>query len=343
MEEKKSSSREMSSAEWNQLSDEEQLRMDPDRVMHDLIRDEQMYAFSRAGQERDEMLLQEAQITPSRVASPDVTKEMKMVEPEEEEVTEDSSEVNEHNEGQYTPGCLGVSFYNEDEDETHRIPRHLLNVKVTNYFGTHNDDLYLKVERLKEVCYNNRDKIEWIIIYKEIAPTTGHVHYHSIVVLKMKQLCHVCIKIDPRANWERMRGQLKTAYNYVRKDGDKYFEYGLAPDVIVRMLENEEVKSLKRKAPTKTEVLWKELVLKAKAGDESIRNEMLYARYRMYFDDILASVHKDTRFNDDLKSKNLWIYGPPGTGKSKLVWDYAENQGYEIYVKLQNKWWAINP
>ena len=320
----------LSAEEWASLSPQEQLINDPDRVLIELAVDEQNYAMSKAYQEKEEMLLQEAQVTPSRAPSPDVTKEM-----DESEIEEETSdETNEHMDGiTWDPPTPAITKKN------HRLPMQLVHVKSQNWFGTHNSEEYLDVEELQEVCEENRDVIQWVIMYQEKAPTTGHVHYHSLVVLKTPRLAHVCIDIDPSASWEKVRGQLKTAYRYISKDNNKYFEFGTLPDTIQAMLETEERNSRKRQAPTKSEQLWKEMVVRAKSGDESIRNEMIYARYRAYFDDILAGAHKDVRYNDDLKGKNLWIQGPPGTGKSRLVWDYAEENHLEIYVKLQNKWW----
>lgn len=319
----------LSAEEWSKLTSEEQLIHDPDRVLIELAVDEQNYAMSKAYQEREETLLEEAQITPSRAPSPDVTGEMKEIVEEEE-----SSEINEHMEGhEFKPQPIKYS------KKTHRLPQNLVGVKSKYWFGTHNDAEYLDIDELEEVCFENREDIEWVVMFKEIAPTTGHEHFHSLVVFKKPKQAHTCIDLDPRGSWEKVRGQLKTAYNYIRKDNNKYFEYGRLPDTIYAMLEAEERKSRKQKAPTKTEIAWREIVTRAKQGDETIRNEMIYARFRPYFDDILASVHKNERYDGDLQAKNLWIQGPPGTGKSRLVWDYAEQNNLDIYVKLQNKWW----
>lgn len=321
----------LSAEEWASLSPEQQLASDPDRVLLELAVDEQNYAMSKAYQEKEQMLIQEAQITPSRAPSPDVTREMEESEEVEEE---ESSEVNYHMEGHsYNPPPIKWTR------KTHRLPQNLVGLKNRYWFGTHNDPEYLDIDDLEDVCIENREDIEWVIMFKESAPTTGHEHYHSLVVFKKPKQAHICIDLDPRGVWEKVRGQLKTAYKYISKDNNKYFEYGRLPDTIQAMLELEERNSRKRQAPTKSEQLWKEMVLRAKSGDESIRNEMIYARYRAYFDDILAGAHKDVRYNADLKGKNLWIQGPPGTGKSRLVWDYAEENHLEIYVKLQNKWW----
>lgn len=335
----------LTEAEWAALPDEEQLNLDPQRVMYDLGKDEQLYAES--ANERSKWFddeIPQAQETPSRVSSPTMAhgsseNVRNQEQPTSSEVEEDEdSEVNTHLEGhEFDP--IAFREHQQVARVTHRLPGHLVGVRTCHWFGTHNSEEYMEVDELKEACDNLVQLLQWVIIYKEIAPTTNHVHYHSLVVYKKPALAHYCIEIDPRASWEKVRGQLKTAFNYIRKDNNKYFEWGVMPNNIMMLLEKEEVKERKRKQPTKTDEEWKAAVTRAKRGDISIRDEKVYARHMMYFDQILASIHKDERYDDDLKCKNLWICGPPGTGKSRLVWDYAQAENLTIYVKLQNKWW----
>ena len=276
--------------------------------------------------------IEQAQVTPSRMQSRAPTPQP--VEEVIEEVEEESIEVNEHIEGHdYVPNIVPALR------KLHRLPTQLVNVNSKYWFGTHNNQEYLDEEELRYVCYQNNDIIQYAVMFRETAPTTGHVHFHSIICLRKPKKAHVCIEFDPHASWEKVRGQLKTAYKYISKDNDKYFEFGDPPETIVSYLENEERKQLKRPGPTKSEILWKEMVNKAKAGDQSIRDTQLYARYRMYFDDILAAQHEDIIYSGELKSKNIWIYGPPGTGKTRMVWQMATDLKKRVYVKNANKWW----
>lgn len=283
----------------------------------------------------------QAQVTPSRTSSPvtangpseNVRNQGQPTSGSVEE-EESSSEVNYHMEGHE------VDFGKFNQPKlTHRLPGNLVDIRSRRYFGTHNNTEYLDKDQLLEVLQNNIQFVEWFVMYEEVAPTTGHKHFHSILLLKKDMRAHICIEIDPRASWEKMRGQLKTCFKYVSKDEHKYFEYGTMPTELINFVEREERSNRKRKAPTKSEVLWKETVEKAKRGDHSIRDEQLYARYRMFFDDILAAAHQDVIYQGELTTKNLWIYGPPGTGKSRLVWDYVAEKRIRVYVKNQNKWW----
>lgn len=252
-----------------------------------------------------------------------------------EEDTSSSEEVNDHLEGhQYNPVSLP-----RFTRTTHALPQSLVNVTTNHWTGVHNSTQNYDWDHVEEVCIENRDVVEWVVFYFEEAPTTGQPHYHSLVVLRQRKRAHICIDMDPRAHWEKVNGTLKGMYNYIRKGNNKVFEWGVCPNNITAMLEREEAANRKRAAPTRAQQLWLETIQRAKRGDHSIRDEQLYARFRMYFDDILAAAHQDTVFDGDLQAKNLWIYGPPGTGKSRLVWDYVADKGLTIYVKNQNKWW----
>ena len=256
----------------------------------------------------------------------------------EDHVSEDSEEVNYHLEGhQYDPVRFNNMF--RSTRETHRLPQQLVGVKSISWFGTHNDSEYLSCDELKEVCDNSIDLLEYVVFFKETAPSTGKEHFHSLVILKKKALAHVCIEIDPRGSWEKTRGQIKTAYKYISKDGNKYFEWGQCPNSILEMIERNQVRRRAFDEPTKTELQFQQLVKRAQNGDQDVRYTMLYARFRCYFDDLLAKSHEDITYDGDLQFKNLWIQGPPGTGKSRLVWDYSRENNITVYTKNQNKWW----
>ena len=331
--------------EWRDIPVQEQLALDPDRVHHELIFQEQLYALSKENTRKSSQI-QEAQITPSRCPSPDVTIEMLDDRPvpaqaplapapiidEEEVVEEESIETNYHTEGNtWQPQITG-----ERRRKMHALPMELVNTRSFNWTGVHNSFEYLSSDELEEEMFHNRDIIRWFVVYKEIAPTTGKEHYHSILVLNKYSRAHTCISIDPRAHWEKVNGRLTKCYEYVTKDGNKYYEYGVPPGCLINRVSHEETQE--RRKRTMSEIKWSETVSAAKNGDESIRETQIYARYRAYFDDLLAAAHKDEIFQGDLKDKNLWIYGPPGTGKSKMVWDMSRELGMTIYVKLQNKW-----
>lgn len=355
----------LSEDDWQKLTPEKQLETDQDRVTWDLIRQEQQYAESRVEREKwpepktpepksEESLpgigihiptpepsqeIEQAQVTPSRAASPDVTNEMPAFELTEDSVDEDFSsiEVNYHDEGyEWDPSKVTVTW--DPINTTHRAPLKAMKQKGTRFFGTHNDQTNIQTGRLIPQLAE-MPNVEYMIICKEIAPTTFHVHFHSLVIFKEKVPLTEVYKLDPRGVWEIAKGRLHQAYDYVVKDGHKIHEHGVMPMELQMHLEKREQKERKKSAPTKSEVLFNEMVARAKSGDKSIRWTQIYARYRMYFDDILASVHEDKIFDGELTEKNTWIYGPAGTGKSKSVWDRAREEGKRVYCKNGNKWW----
>ena len=321
----------LSDAEFRALPYERQLEIDPQRVLHDIWLEEHQ---AQAPVDDDDQWLEEI---PQAQAIP----EEDPLSFEEDFVDDENSsiEVNDHMEGDQYEARHADIHQQEERLETHRLPIELVNERSNHWFGTHNDPEYMDVDELNTVCEHHSNIIEWFVIYEEIAPTTGHIHWHSVLVLKRAMRAHICVVLDPRATWEKMWGQLKTAYRYVSKENNKFFEYGRLPLTIERMLESDERKEMKRSSPTRSEMKWQEMVERAKAGDQTIREERVYARHMAYFDQVFASVHNDVIFDGELKDKNIWIYGPAGTGKSRMVWEMAKDTHSTVYVKNQNKWW----
>lgn len=231
------------------------------------------------------------------------------------------------------PLPLSSSHRERGEFQSHRMPRHLQGVKSERWVGTHNNGAFINpIEGLVERCLDV--EISYMEAYREQAPTTGHVHYHSIVILPIAQNAFTVFVIDPHANWQPMRGRLTQAYKYMIKDGQRAFLYGERPRILEQFLSRNNPRQA-----TPSQIRFNEIVERAKNGDESIRDEMIYARYQRYFDQILIAAFIPVTYEGELSTKNLWIYGPPGTGKSRMVHEYAAGAGLRIFNKLQNKWW----
>lgn len=328
----------LSEAEWQELSDIAQLETDSNRVIMDIAKQEQSFAFSPENHiptpcPSPSQEIPQAQVTPSKAPSPTPDQD------EEEDVMEeedDSIEVNYHDGRDDVYQGAYEAAMRKQFRKSHRLPNNLLNVRSFNWFGTHNSDEYMDKTELDEAIWYNKDLLQYLVVFREIAPTTGKVHYHSLVVLNRLSYAHAAISIDPNAHWKKVNGRITNCYEYISKGGDLWFEYGTVPHQIQNWLETKEKGTRKR---TQSDIDWYNTIQLAKRGCEDIRDTKIYARFRAYFDDILAGAHKDEVYQGDLQFKNLWIYGPPGTGKSRLVWDYARDNGLTIYVKLQNKWW----
>ena len=108
---------------------------------------------------------------------------------------------------------------------SHRVPATLLHVYSDRWTGTHNAADFIQVtERLQAACQNVH--VEYMEVFREAAPTTGHIHYHSVVTFRGKKSAHSVFALDPHGRWEPVRGQLITAWNYAAKHGDRAFVYG---------------------------------------------------------------------------------------------------------------------
>lgn len=339
---------------WNNLTTSQQLECDPDRVFFETAQAEQQYALSPVERANWPQEIPQAQITPSRCPSPDITQEMPDDRPtlanaplapafkddEEESVQEDdysSIEVNDH-----MPDADEVfrSLRNIPPPRaTHPVPHDLVGVMSINWFGTHNDPEYLSIEELEEEMEEHKKFIQYFVIFEEEAPSTGHKHHHSLLVLKSRKSAHTAIDIDPKGSWEKCIGTALQAYKYISKENKKHFEYGVAPPAIKRYQEAMVNEDRKRPHQTKADEQWKEMLDKAKRGDETVRDERLYARFGSYFDRILAHAHKDEIYSGELPKKNRWIWGPTGTGKTRCVWEDAIAQEKRVFVKNCNKWW----
>lgn len=222
--------------------------------------------------------------------------------------------------------------------QSHRVPPKLLNVFSDRWVGTHNAADFIQVtERLQSACENV--KVDYMDVFREVAPTTGHIHYHSIVIFKGKKSAHSVFALDPHGRWEPMRGQLITAWNYAAKGGERAFIFGNPPPSLANHFRIRDLQRQKRSGPTPSQEKFNNMVIRAKNGDESIRDELIYANHMRYFDQVLIAAFIPVIYQGELSHKNIWIYGPPGTGKSRMVHEYCRDNAIRIYVKLQNKWW----
>ena len=119
----------------------------------------------------------------------------------------------------------------------HRMPDKLRGVKTCRWFGTHNrqDFIQLEEELARCLCAVEADYME---VFREIAPSTNHVHYHSIVIFERPATAFAVFQIDRYGVWEPLKGSLVTAYKYISKDGDKAYQFGRQPIAIANSSSN---------------------------------------------------------------------------------------------------------
>ena len=217
--------------------------------------------------------------------------------------------------------------------EVPETPQELKGVRSRHWMGTHQnmDHKTLALFRARCATMIGRSTCcEYAEIFEEIAPTTGHNHYHSIVSFKNAVRFETIVQFDPHAHWSTQNNGALGIYDYVSKDNNSIFMYGTPPACIQ--------KRKNPKTPKKTQFqVAVEMVKEGKYNE--IQEERVYAQYQRFFDQLAAKAEPSKRWKGQLKEKNHWIYGPPGSGKSSAVWDAAEDKGLAIYQKLQNKWW----
>lgn len=168
--------------------------------------------------------------------------------------------------------------------------------------------------------------MEYLAICMEAAPTTGHIHYHCLVVYFQRRRLSAVIKEFPGAHVQIAKGSINQIIAYLTKDGNLILEEGIKPI------------DLRRHSETPSEIRFRELVEASKRGQLD-KECLMYARYRTYFNQLEVQHMLRMKVSVDLTTKNIWIYGPPGSGKSKMVQDYLETHKKTCYLKLLNKWW----
>lgn len=158
---------------------------------------------------------------------------------------------------------------------------------------------------------------QYIIACKEKAPTTGHEHMHIFV--QYTRTVKLYVRFLKGAHCEKCFGSTPQNIDYIKKDGNIYYEKG------------------EPKVPKhKIDEVWDQFI-------EDIHNDCIdkdskmYARFRGYAEERLLELKEMKPYNGKLELKNYWIYGEAGCGKSSLVRQLFPAN--EIFNKPLNKWW----
>ena len=169
------------------------------------------------------------------------------------------------------------------------------------------------------------NRMEYFAACMETAPTTGHVHFHILVIYNQRRRLDSVRRDFPGANVQVAKGTFVQVIDYLTKNGDLCYEQGLRPT------------ERRRAPPTNTEIRFSEMVTAAKKGLLD-HETLLYARYRSFFDQLEVQHSLKFIWPGNLPDKNLWIWGPTGTGKSRMVHEFVEGAHKSCYLKLLNKW-----
>lgn len=174
---------------------------------------------------------------------------------------------------------------------------------LNNYTQEEYDDL------LEVAC-------KYMILGKEVAPTTGTPHLQGYFQFKTNMSPAAVKKLNGRATWLLALGDSQANYKYCSKEG-QYIERG------------ERNKSRSEQAQTQKEK-WRDVIRSAEAGTAKEEYPSEWVRYHRILNSLFTP-----RLEPIPVYTGLWCYGPPGTGKSR----FARAQYEGAYDKLPNKWW----
>lgn len=158
-------------------------------------------------------------------------------------------------------------------------------------------------------------KYKYLVIGKEIAPTTGTPHIHAYVYLKDAKTFSSMKKKFPRANIKLCDGSPQQNRTYCIKDKE-YEEFGTIPEQGKRT-------DIERIRDQVNQGLGLEEIVETATSYQSIRTAEVLLKYK----------EKKRNFKPLVK----WYYGSTGTGKTRTA--YEENEGKRIYTAMDTAKW----
>lgn len=175
-----------------------------------------------------------------------------------------------------------------------------------------------------ESIINGWPRVQYAVVGRETAPTTGTPHLQGYVVFTTSQRLSAVRQLSPTAHWSMAVGTSAQNREYCTKSGD-FFEIGECPDQVAARA--------RAAGSAATAEKYKRAWDQAKLG--SIEEIDPSLRIRHY--GTLRMIQKDYMVKppDAPDVTGVWIWGPPGTGKS-----FTARRDYPgAYMKMQNKWW----
>lgn len=170
-------------------------------------------------------------------------------------------------------------------------------------------------KRFRNICFTgfkdeeysfNETQMKYLVIGKEICPSTGKEHWQGYVELKQSKSMNAIKTLfnDKGLHLEERKGNAEQASNYCKKDGN-YKEYGK----ISKPGERSDLSEVKDK------------ILAGELNCMDIRenNPDLYHQYGRTLDKLEDDVLYKKKRN--WMTEGIWIWGPTGCGKSRWAYE----------------------
>lgn len=184
-------------------------------------------------------------------------------------------------------------------------------MRSRSWIGTLNNYTQEELQQLKDAMAN--------YVYGAIGYHVGEKsHLPHVHILIQSRNAQSMPRINRRIHWEKRRGTVSQAINYLNKES-RLEEFGTRPS-----------------DPTPISDTWNEFVQSIHAGNVD-KDSQMYARYRNYAEHRLSQLKPKIDYEGTLSHKNIWIQGPAGCGKSSMVRKTWSSD--KIYSKSLNKWW----
>lgn len=163
-------------------------------------------------------------------------------------------------------------------------------------------------------------KYKYLILGKEVAPTTLTPHLQGFVAFKNQRSLAAVIKAFPGCHITPCNGTAQQNIDYCMKENN-YAEFGVSP---ITQAEKGQMEKDR----------WERARELAKEGRMDEIDSELYIKYISSFKKIRADNELLTEL-PDTEQQHLWYYGGTGTGKSRT----ARESNPGLYLKMCNKWW----
>lgn len=173
----------------------------------------------------------------------------------------------------------------------------------------------------EEPIYDNL-QMKYLVCGKEIAPTTGRIHWQTFVYFhNAKTFKEVLNYFKKRKiHVEFSKGSIAENIAYCTKDDD-YVEYGIRPS---------------QGARTDLLEIGNEIAKGKKVDDICLENPVLYHQYGRTLNK-LEALYQRTQYRTEMTTCE-WIYGPTGVGKShKAFLKYHPTTHYNL--PDDGGWW----